>query len=140
MEGLYERALAFAVKAHEGQVDKAGVPYVEHPVTVASYVDGEIAKAVALLHDVLEDTDATEEELREKFGDEVTDAVVVLTHAEGESYLDYVRRVKRHPLARTVKLADLRHNMNLDRFSVVTERDVRRVVDKYVPALRLLVA
>lgn len=140
MEGLYERALAFAVKAHEGQVDKAGVPYVEHPVTVASYVEGEIAKAVALLHDVLEDTDATEDELREKFGDEVTDAVVVLTHAEGEPYLDYVRRVKRHPLARIVKLADLRHNMKLDRFSVVTERDVRRVVDKYVPALRLLVA
>lgn len=137
---MYSEALALATVAHAGQKDKAGEAYINHPVAVASFVEGEDEKVAALLHDVIEDTWVTEEYLRPRFGDVVTDAVVAMTHLEDEPYLDYIERVKRNPLAKTVKMADLKHNMDLNRFSVITEKEIERVVSKYVPALMILAA
>ena len=139
MEQRLIRALQFAEAMHEGQVDKAGAPYIEHPKTVASMVDGEDAKIVAILHDVVEDTPATVEEIREMFGDVVADAVESITHGKDEPYMDYIERVKRNELAKKVKLADIAHNMDISRIANPTEADFRRVEKKYRPALKLLI-
>ena len=90
MSNMYDKALEIATAAHRNQKDKSGEDYIKHPVTVASFVSGEDAKVVALLHDVLEDTDVTEAELRAIFGDTITDAVVTMTHKDGEPYMSYI--------------------------------------------------
>ena len=131
-------ALRFAEAMHKGQVDKAGVPYIEHPKAVAAMVDGDEAKIVALLHDTVEDTSATVEEIRSMFGDRVADAVACLTNDKSVPYLEYVARIKGNELARKVKIADLRHNTNLSRIPDVTEADILRIKKKYLPALELL--
>ena len=117
---------AVACRAHRGQVDKAGAPYILHPRAVAAMVRGEDARAVALLHDVLEDTAMTEQALQALFGPRISGAVAAMTHREGESYMDYIRRLGQDPLARAVKLADLAHNMDLSRLSRVTDADLER--------------
>lgn len=134
-----EFAAALSKYAHRGQTDKAGRPYWEHPDAVASLVSSEDEKIVAYLHDVLEDTDVTEDTLRNLFGDTVTDAVKMLTHAKSEPYMDYIRRVKENELAKNVKLADLTHNMNLKRLPVITEKDEERL-KKYREAALILLA
>lgn len=126
-----------AYMAHRGQVDKIGADYICHPRMVASFVEGEKAKAVALLHDVLEDTYLTEGDLRPVFGDEITDAVLILTRDEQEDYFDYIRRVKKHPLAKQVKLADLRHNTDRSRILNPGEKDFARW-KKYEKAIQML--
>ena len=137
MKDLLRLAERYATEKHMGQVDKAGVPYVEHPRTVAGMLDGETERIVAWLHDTVEDTDATIDEIRRLFGDEVAVAVDHLTHRKGEPYMNYIRRVKENELARKVKLADLEHNMDLSRLPVVTEDDVLRRM-KYCQAKQLL--
>ena len=133
------RASRLAMKAHEGAVDKAGAPYIEHPKAVAARVEGDAAKAVAWLHDVLEDTDATVEDLRgEGISEEVIEGVIAMTRREGEDYLDFVRRAKENPLARQVKLADVIHNMNLSRLKTVDAAAIKRLEEKYLPALKIL--
>lgn len=133
------RASRLAFKAHAGAVDKAGVPYIEHPRAVASRVTGDAAKAVAWAHDVLEDTETTVEDLREEgLTEEVIDGIVAMTRRDGEDYLDFVRRAKANPLARQVKLADIIHNMDLSRLSTVDGAALRRLEDKYIPALKIL--
>ena len=105
---LYQQALAIAENAHKGQVDKAGVAYIQHPLYVASLVEGELAKTIALLHDVVEDSAWTLEDLRmEGLPEEVVQAVGILTKNRDESYEEYLMHVKQNPLARQVKLADL---------------------------------
>lgn len=131
-------ALRFAEAMHKGQVDKAGVPYIEHPKAVASMVDGDDAKIVALLHDTVEDTGATVDEIRSMFGDRVADAVACLTHDKSVPYLEYVANIKGNDLAREVKLADLKHNMDLSRIPNVTDVDIQRVNKKYRPAFEML--
>lgn len=126
-----------ATMAHRGQVDKSGVPYIEHPRTVASYLTTPEEKAVGFLHDTLEDTFLTEEELRPVFGDNITDAVVALTHLEGEEYFDYVERASKNPIAIRVKMADLTHNMDASRLILVTEKDRQRI-EKYKKAYAYL--
>lgn len=125
-----ELALALAAFAHEGQTDKAGVDYIEHPKAVAANFEDENRVIVALLHDVLEDTSVTEDTIRNLFGDSIADACRALTHAEGEPYLDYVRRAIQNPLARDVKKADLHNNMDLGRLPQITEWDRKRVILK----------
>ncbi|MBR3257461.1 MAG: hypothetical protein IKF96_00570 [Eggerthellaceae bacterium] len=133
------RASRLAFKAHAGAVDKAGAPYIEHPKAVAARVDGDAAKAVAWAHDVLEDTSTTVEDLREEgLTEEVIDGIVAMTRREGEDYLDFVRRAKANPLARQVKLADIIHNMDLSRLDAVDADALRRLEDKYIPALKIL--
>ena len=112
---LVNKAIDIAYAAHHGQKDKAGRPYFLHPVIVAQSMDTEAETCVALLHDVVEDTDVTVADLREIFPAEITDAVDVLTHKPGISYEDYVRGIKANPIARKVKLADLAHNMDTTR-------------------------
>ena len=129
-----ELAAAVSRFAHRGQVDKAGQPYYLHPAAVAAMVDGEDEKIVAYLHDILEDTDVSENTIRNLFGE-----VKLLTHAKSEPYMDYIRRVKENELAKRVKLADLTHNMNLKRLLVVTPADEARL-KKYREASLILLA
>lgn len=137
MDELLKKAEAFAEEKHAGQVDKAGTPYIEHPRAVAAMLDSTEEKVVAFLHDVVEDTDTTVDDVRDEFGDEIADAVDVITHRDGVSYMDYVRSIWKNSLARKVKLADLTHNMDLSRLDYVTEADKRRV-EKYKKAYKIL--
>lgn len=133
-----EAAREIAIRAHAGQIDKAGRPYIEHPAHVASSVEGELAKAVAWLHDVVEDTAMTFDDIASMGVDvEVIEAVRALTREEGESYFAYIARVGLNPLAREVKLADLEHNSDLARLPVVTDADLARV-ERYRQAKAML--
>jgi (p)ppGpp synthase/HD superfamily hydrolase len=106
-----EKALQIAAKAHEGQTEKDGQPYILHPLRVMNSVEGEEAKIAAVLHDVIEDTAVTEGDLRrEGFGEAVIATVLCLTHRTGEPYADYVVRCRGNEVARRVKLADLEDN------------------------------
>ena len=131
-------ARAIAEKAHADQVDKAGAPYIGHPAHVAASVEGDKAKAVAWLHDVVEDTSTTFDDLRAAgVDDEVLVALELLTHDKSAPYMEYVAAIKKNDLARTVKLADLAHNSDLSRLPEVTETDLRRV-EKYRQAIEVL--
>ncbi len=106
-----DKALQVAARAHEGQKDKNGQPYILHPLRVMSAVDGETTKVVAVLHDVVEDSSISIDDLRrEGFGEEILAAVTCLTHHKDEPYADYVVRCKGNAVARQVKLADLEDN------------------------------
>jgi len=134
-------ALAYeiAVRAHKGQVDKAGKPYIMHPMAVAEMVDGRYEKIVALLHDVPEDTPVDVEALRKLFDDTVADALDCLNHRKDEDYMDYIHRVKENKLATKIKLADIEHNMDLSRLEVVDEKALKRV-EKYKRAKEYLLS
>lgn len=134
----YELALKIATEAHKGQVDKAGVPYINHPLTVASLVDTEEEKIVALLHDTIEDTNITEQDLIDYgFPNKIVEAVKLLTHNKNVPYMDYVAKIKDNELARKVKIADLTHNSDLSRLKEITEKDKKRY-EKYQKALLYL--
>lgn len=135
---LTNKAYVIACAAHTGQKDKAGIPYITHPWFVAKQMDDEVSTCVALLHDVLEDTAYTEEDMR-LLGvpEDIIKHVQVLTRREGESYMAYIRRVKTDPIAVKVKMADLSHNSDLTRLPKVTETDLARM-KKYKKAMRIL--
>lgn len=121
-----ETAIRIAVTAHASQVDKGGNAYITHPLRLMAAVDGDEAKIVAVLHDVVEDTSVTIEDLkREKFSDVVVTGVACVTHSRKESYADYVVRCKDHPLARQVKLADLADNSRPERCILRVEQITR---------------
>lgn len=137
---LVQRAAAIACKAHANQVDKSGKPYIGHIERVAARVAGDEAKCVALLHDVLEDTDILPAaEMRRIFGDAITDGVLSVTRREDESYEAFVRRAGENPLGRQVKIADLIDNSNLSRLDHITITDVQRQ-RKYNDALMYLLS
>ncbi len=116
---LTRRAMEIAYHAHHGQTDKSGVPYIFHPLHLAEQMEDEITCCVALLHDTVEDTGVTLEDLAREFPAEVVEAVRLLTHAPGTDYLDYVRPIRDNPIALKVKLADLDHNTDETRFAGV---------------------
>jgi len=121
-------ALKIAQKAHEGQKDKGGKPYINHPIAVAELVESPTEKMVALLHDVCEDTDVTIDDLRAAgFSDDVLNAVQAITKVNGESYEEYLERVARNPIATAVKIADMTHNSDLGRILSPSPRDFERV-------------
>jgi (p)ppGpp synthase/HD superfamily hydrolase len=126
-----ERALQIAAKAHEGQRDKEGLPYILHPLRAMMSVQGEEAQIVAVLHDVVEDTSVTADDLRQAgFSEPVVAAVLCVTHRKGEPYADYVVRCRGNEVARRVKLADLADNTRLDRTILRPDRldhDLARV-------------
>ena len=129
LENLYKKAVMIAQEAHKGQLDKGGNPYIEHPLYVASQVDTMELKIVAVLHDTLEDSDMTANDLKkEGFPERIVDAIVMLTHEDGneEAYLDYIRRVATNTMAAAVKRADLMHNMDMSRIQKPTEKDLKR--------------
>lgn len=134
-------ALRICFDAHRDQVDKSGLPYVFHPFHLAEQMETEHEVCVALLHDVMEDTDMTAKELLEKgIPAPYVDSCKLLTHAPGVPYMNYVRALSVDPVARKVKMADLRHNSDLSRFDhEPTELDLRRR-EKYQRALALLEA
>ena len=133
-----ERAIEIAAKAHAGQVDKAGQPYVLHPLRMMLAVATPEARMAAVLHDVVEDTAVTLDDLRaEGFPASVLEAVEALTKREGEDYEAFIRRVSPNPIAREVKLADLRDNSDLSRIAEPTERDRERI-RKYQRAIAYL--
>lgn len=140
MKTLVERAEAIARQAHASQTDKSGKPYIGHIERVAARMDEDDARCVALLHDVLEDTDVLQEaELRQLFGDEIADGVLSVTKREGESYAAFVARAGANPLGRKVKISDLIDNSNLSRLDQVTLADVQRQ-RKYNDALMYLLS
>ena len=123
-----ERAIEIAARRHEGQVDKAGKPYILHPIRVMLAVQTPNERMAAVLHDVVEDTSATFEDLeRERFPAEVVDAVRALTKFVGESRIEAAKRAVQNPIARVVKLADVKDNMDLGRISAPTEKDYARL-------------
>lgn len=138
MMSVVDKAHEIAKEAHFGQVDKAGLDYIKHPETVAAFVASEEEKIVAYLHDVIEDTDVTLEDLRNQgFSEKVLTAIDILTKKKGQDYQTYLEIVKENELARVVKLADLRHNSDLTRLSKVTSKDLKRQ-EKYQSAIKFL--
>lgn len=135
---LTKKALRLCFEAHKDQLDKSGLPYVFHPFHLAEQMDTEETVCVALLHDVVEDTDYTIEDLIAMgFPKPVTDALALMTHDENVPYLDYVAKMKDNPVARQVKLADLKHNSDLTRLDRIDEKALERV-EKYRKAMELL--
>ena len=137
---LTNKAMQIAYQAHHGQLDYNGIPYIFHPIHLAEQMDDEISCCVALLHDTVEDTDVTLEDLKALFPPEVTDAVALLTHAEDADYFDYVRAIRANPTARKVKLADLAHNSDQSRCvgSDLTEERKAAWRAKYEKATKIL--
>lgn len=137
-----QRAVATAALvarlAHAGQTDKAGQAYVDHPRRVAERVTGDLARTVAWLHDVVEDTPVTLDELEQAFGPRVADAVDALTVRHGETRAGYYARVRANPTALTVKLADIADNTDPDRLTALPADLADRLRAKYAAALAAL--
>jgi (p)ppGpp synthase/HD superfamily hydrolase len=130
-EGLLASAIALAERAHAGQLDKAGAPYIGHPMRVVNSLGDPVAKIVGALHDAVEDSDLTLEDLaRLGFPGPVVAAVDAVTKRDGESYEGYLERVQADPIALQVKIADMQDNMNLARIPRPTPEDHRRL-EKY---------
>lgn len=136
---LTKKAMKIAYDAHQGQLDKGGIPYVFHPWHLAEQMDDEISTIAALLHDVVEDTDWTLEQLAaEGFPEEAMEVLALLTHPEGQPYMEYIAGLQHNPIAVKIKLADLRHNSDFTRLSAVTADQRERLERKYAPAFALL--
>jgi len=132
---MLEQARSLASRVHAGQVDKSGVAYVEHCRRVADKLTDTPARTVAWLHDVLEDTETSENELRSQFDDSIVDAVVALTRRGTEESGDYYRRVRANELARQVKRADIHDNLDPLRLALLDEVEANRLSAKYGNAL-----
>lgn len=136
---LASMALSIACDKHSGQVDKANKPYIYHIVQVGKNISKKEDKylAVAYLHDVLEDTNLTKENLLEKFPVEVVEAVQAITKKDNEAYNEYLERVKKNPIALIVKISDLMHNIDLSRLKKISSSDLKRA-EKYRKAMEYL--
>lgn len=135
---MTKKALNYSFEAHKEQKDKGGTPYVYHPFHVAEQMTSEEATVVALLHDVVEDTDRTLDDIRALgFPESVIGALALLTHHESVPYLEYIAKLKPNPIARAVKLADLEHNSDLSRLDKIDEQAKARA-EKYRNAIALL--
>lgn len=138
MQQLLEKALSIALTAHKGQKDKGGSPYILHPLRVMSSVVTMEEKIVALLHDVVEDSTITIQQLsEEKFSKKILSAVSLLTKKENQPYENYIRAIKKNALATRVKKADLKDNMNIARLKTIKQKDKDRI-RKYKSALKIL--
>ena len=137
---LTNAAMRIAYNAHHGQLDYNGIPYIFHPIHLAEQMDDEYSCCVALLHDTVEDTSVTLEDLMAIFPKEVTDAVALMTHEKGTDYFDYVRAIKENPIAKKVKLADLAHNSDQSRCvgSDLSEERKLQWKEKYEKATKIL--
>lgn len=135
---LTKKALKISFQAHKNQLDKSGIPYVYHPFHLAEQMDDEYSVCVALLHDVVEDTEMTIDDLTEQgFPREVTEALLLMTHDDSVPYMDYIKKIKTNSLATKVKLADLEHNSDLTRLDEINDAALERA-DKYRQAMFLL--
>lgn len=135
---LLEKALDIAFRYHKGQYDKAGQPYILHPLRMMFALEDVKLKTIALLHDLLEDTSITIDELRNHgFTEDVLEAVITLTKTPNEAYDDFIVRISNNALARQVKIADLKDNMDLTRLKNITPIDLERL-QKYHNSLIFL--
>ena len=135
---LTKKALRLSFDTHKDQVDKSGLPYVFHPFHLAEQMDDEYSICVALLHDVVEDSDVTIDDIRDAgFPEAIVKAILALTHKEEIPYFEYIEQIKANKIAAKVKAADLKHNMDLTRLESPTEKDVQRA-EKYRAALEIL--
>lgn len=130
-QNMFEVALRYAVSAHRGQFDKVGNPIILHPIRVSALVDGEEFKSVAVLHDVLEDTKITYDQLKNKFGKKIANAVRTLTKKKGDPYRLYLARVLYDPMATTVKFADMQDNSSPERIQDLPIKMQLRLINKY---------
>lgn len=132
------KAMQLAYLAHHGQLDRSGVPYIFHPLHLAEQMQTESEIVAALLHDVVEDTAVSLADLQQAgFSPEVIDAVRLLTHDKCVPYMDYINALKENPIARVVKLADLKHNSDLTRLKDHSDK-TRERLEKYAVALKML--
>lgn len=135
---LTKKALKISFEAHKNQTDKSGMPYVYHPFHLAEQMRDECSTCVALLHDVVEDSCFTLNDLvAAGFPDAITEAVGLMTHDKSVPYMDYVAAIKNNPIAWKVKIADLRHNSDLSRLDIIDDKALERV-KKYKKAIQLL--
>ena len=135
---LTKKALKLCFEAHKDQTDKTGLPYIFHPFHLAEQMKDEYTTVTALLHDVVEDTDYTLKDLQNMgYPDEVITALSLLTHDDSSEYMDYVKRLKNNPIARAVKLADLKHNSDLSRYDKIDGNAIKRTA-KYKQAIEIL--
>ena len=132
------KAMILAYYAHQNQFDKSGVPYIYHPIHLAEQMDSEEECIVALLHDIVEDTDVSFEDLEHDFSKEFVDAIRLLTHNPEINYWDYVRTIKNNPLAKKVKIADLRHNSDLTRLLNPPEKILNKIQNVYRQSIDIL--
>lgn len=137
---LTNKAMKIAYTAHHGQVDYNGIPYIFHPIHLAEQMDDEVSCCAALLHDVVEDTSVTMEDLSKEFPTEIIDVLKLLTHDDSTDYFDYVRAIKANPIAVKVKLADLAHNSDQSRCTAsgLTPERLAYWRQKYQKALSIL--
>jgi guanosine-3',5'-bis(diphosphate) 3'-pyrophosphohydrolase len=137
MTQLLERAIILAAQAHAGQVDKGGSAYILHPLRVMLQMDTDEERVAAVLHDVIEDRPDAATEVLELVPVPVAEALERLTRTEAEPYDTYIQRIAEHPLAKKVKIADLRDNLDLSRLARTTKHDAERQI-RYKRALRTL--
>ena len=139
---LTNKAMKIAYAAHHGQVDHNGIPYIFHPIHLAEAMDDEVSCCAALLHDVVEDTSVTMEELAKEFPAEVIQVLKLLTHDKDTDYFDYVLAIKADPTAVKVKLADIAHNSSFERCagSDLSPERIEYFRQKYQKAKEILCA
>jgi (p)ppGpp synthase/HD superfamily hydrolase len=127
-EIVYTKAWGIALAAHRGQKDKGGNEYYLHPLRVAERCENAKEKIVAVLHDVIEDTEYTADKLREEgFSEEIVEAVLSVTRQDGETYMDFIKRAACNPIGKVVKIADLEDNMDITRLPELTDQDLSRL-------------
>lgn len=136
---LTRKAMIIAYEAHKNQVDKSGVPYIYHPIHVAEQMNTENECIIALLHDVVEDTNVTFKQLEEVFSKEIIDILKLLTKKKEIDYYEYINKVKENTVARKVKIADIEHNLDRSRLDIITDKDIKRE-EKYKNALSMLMS
>lgn len=135
---LTKKAMEICYRAHAGQLDKGGMPYVFHPIHIAEQMEDEYSTCAALLHDTVEDGGIELSELYEAdFPEEIVRTVDILTRREDEPYMEYIQRLKENSLAVKVKLADLNHNSDMSRLNIITKWDMERK-EKYEKAIAIL--
>ena len=138
---MIKTAMKIAFDAHKEQVDKVGLPYIYHPIHLAEQMSDEVSICVALLHDVVEDSDITFDDLCEQgISNEVIATLRLLSHGDDVQYMDYIQNIKDSgdAVAVSIKLADLKHNSNVSRLDRVDEKDLIRR-EKYLDAIKVLV-
>ena len=135
---VLEKAIAVALKAHEGQKDKGDMPYILHPLRVMLKMEKETEMIAAVLHDILEDTDWTAEDLiKEGIAGKALEAIEAVTKKDKEPYDEYIERIKQSPIARKIKLADLEDNMDITRLPELSLEDIDRLAKYHEAWLEL---
>ena len=138
---LTKKAMKVAYEAHHGQTDRSGLPYIFHPFYVSEQMDDEFSVCTALLHDVVEDTEVSFENLEKEFPAEIVEALRYLTRDKSMNYFDYIRNLRKNPIAKKVKRADLLHNSDVTRLTDcedISERQISRLHGRYKRALEIL--